>query len=932
MLAPIAMGFISATLNYTLQCINGGLLNVAFSPISDSTSKQWMYEFDMSQERLMQYLKAVLMVSGKDLPLEVLRTFPESIGGGDAGVKTAQENPNREVVFIIGPMVAAILMLIAILGLILISFCTCATCCCRCCKGKERKSRAESTTVSEVDEASEDGENKRVSPNTEKFDNGYDGYGFYGSESDEESKSDTTLTFEGDEPKDLDSVMQARQEKMMEKVEALAKRSKFVRQHQGCFCCGCHIFTVLLAIVYVVGLVVFSVFCTIATQQVAEVMEQPTYNVTIQEEQVKAWMENNSTYYNLADTISFALQRTNDLLDDVTINLITNLNETIGGLEGNMNTILIDGLESLLTNLQGNSGLSGVYSETAKLSLMLRDLLDSVEKTVADRSPLVSNLEALQEKFKKLNSDLESECPDTDCSYNDLLDVLLIDFDKSKFQQPSDSTAIKTMVESFSGFAERIEELQEQMDKLPGQLVANIIPKLDLVSQISKLEEQLNGILKQTKPQIESGVKQVLQYVDMARPYVGPALYAPAVIMAVIALIFTACLLLFIAEAFHRRLFSPTGEGPSELAEVLRTKRRSHICGGCRFLICSILFILLIIVCLAAAVVLVVCSLLAVEVCPYVYMEQGMNQSDYVLNSILAGDQSDSQQQQRTQFFYLAPPQNVLYGLSVVCAPTDATVPKLLPSVGIDSMMDVSSILEDEDFQNNIQHLIKSVADEVSNAISGDMFEQLEKMKAIANALRVFLASIDSEAAVKELSKFTGDVLVKLDELYAKVETDGNVRENVVQDLKDAINELRSYQGGIKKLQDDYKGLEAHSSLPDYFISYISTTEQALEHLKDVVQLQLEMETEISDLMETILKLYEGAVNGLIAEILPCGNLHYVLKVTVATVCSSSGLINRFFGWALALTLAILFSFLSFVGLFNLWCIQSHQTKRFYGP
>lgn len=135
MLGLFVMGFVSATLNCVLQCINCGLLNVAFKPCHKETLNEWTYEFDMVKDRLMKYVKGVLMISGIDLPLDVLKTFPKSIGGGKAGVQKARDHPNREVIIIIEPVAAAIIMLIAIIALNLISFYTCATCCCRRPKG-----------------------------------------------------------------------------------------------------------------------------------------------------------------------------------------------------------------------------------------------------------------------------------------------------------------------------------------------------------------------------------------------------------------------------------------------------------------------------------------------------------------------------------------------------------------------------------------------------------------------------------------------------------------------------------------------------------------------------------------------------------------------------------------------------------------------------
>uniref|UniRef100_A0A915EYB9 Peptidase A1 domain-containing protein n=1 Tax=Echinococcus canadensis TaxID=519352 RepID=A0A915EYB9_9CEST len=209
---------VTVILNYVLQCINGGLLNVFFTPTYNQTSKQTTYEFGMNQDRLMKYVKGVLMISGKNLPLDVLKTFPESIGGGDKGVKEAQENPNREVIFIIGPVAAAIIMLIAILGLILISFCTCTTKCCHSHKKKKPKSgnrenklpakSAKSSEVAEVPAVEKHKETHQDLPYKRQFDNGYDGYPYYGNEDykdsgsdSDDSEDDDTTTSKDDDPK-----------------------------------------------------------------------------------------------------------------------------------------------------------------------------------------------------------------------------------------------------------------------------------------------------------------------------------------------------------------------------------------------------------------------------------------------------------------------------------------------------------------------------------------------------------------------------------------------------------------------------------------------------------------------------------------------------------------------------------------------------------
>ncbi|VDK24304.1 unnamed protein product [Taenia asiatica] len=246
--------------------------------------------------------------------------------------------------------------------------------------------------------------------------------------------------------------------------------------------------------------------------------------------------------------------------------------------------------------------------------------------------------------------------------------------------------------------------------------------------------------------------------------------------------------------------------------------------------------------------------------------------------------------------------------------------------------MNFEKLLKDENFQTKVDTLIGNVAKGVSEAIPDDMLEKVKKMEQMADVLEAFLTSVRAEAAVKELSKLTGPKLKDLEDLRETLEKDNKKDELTFKEFVEALDKLKKYQGGIIKLQEDYNKFLSQSTLPDEFKAYISTTEGALKHLKDENQLKPEMKVEVTDLLSKILETVTNAVNGLVTKILPCGNMHYVLEALVATGCSSSGLVTRFFGWALALTLSILFSFLSFVGLYNLWCVQSHQIKRFYGP
>uniref|UniRef100_A0A0R3VXE3 MT domain-containing protein n=1 Tax=Taenia asiatica TaxID=60517 RepID=A0A0R3VXE3_TAEAS len=273
--------------------------------------------------------------------------------------------------------------------------------------------------------------------------------------------------------------------------------------------------------------------------------------------------------------------------------------------------------------------------------------------------------------------------------------------------------------------------------------------------------------------------------------------------------------------------------------------------------------------------------------------------------------------------------------LSVVCVPTDKTDPKLLPSVGIYKLANLTKLADDEEFKKQIGDTIDEMAKGISKQIPQDLIQKLDNMKTKVATLKKALQLYDAAGAVTELKKFTEVDMKKLEDLQKDVEAK-LPNKPVVDKLKAAIGQLKNNQTDIMVLQNAYQGIANQSTLPDDLEKYIDEAKKALELLKDEVKLKGVLEKDIkpmlSELITKILQVVTDALNGLVSKVLPCGDMHYIFEALVATGCSSSGLVTRFFGWALALTLSTLFSFLSFVGLFNLWCIQSHQIKRFYGP
>lgn len=104
---------------------------------------------------------------------------------------------------------------------------------------------------------------------------------------------------------------------------------------------------------------------------------------------------------------------------------------------------------------------------------------------------------------------------------------------------------------------------------------------------------------------------------------------------------------------------------------------------------------------------------------------------------------------------------------------------------------------------------------------------------------------------------------------------------------------------------------------------------------------KIENRAQISTLISAPFNTYMGLilasveVDGTVAfdkmtdNLLQCHSLSEGIRSFLLVCCGASGLNSRLFAWSLLISMAVLFTFLSFTGIFNLWCCQNNQIKRF---
>ncbi|KAM3171034.1 hypothetical protein ACTXT7_017414 [Hymenolepis weldensis] len=256
------------------------------------------------------------------------------------------------------------------------------------------------------------------------------------------------------------------------------------------------------------------------------------------------------------------------------------------------------------------------------------------------------------------------------------------------------------------------------------------------------------------------------------------------------------------------------------VASVEKLRQRSRACGGCRFCLCSFLLIFVIILAIVAAVIMAICSLLAAELCPYVSIVKGINQSDYVLNNYIKQQWPPIQ----SDLLDMPAPNNVLFAIDTTCNPAQSTDPKLLPSVGVNRITNLNKLSEDPAITEQFTEMSKEMADKISESIKPEILTTIDQLKNMTVFLEAFLQKLEARKAVEELKKFTTVDIEKLRNLKT------NVQDNKqAGDLENEINKLQILLPETKKVQDGYEGLTHCDSLPTELDAYLNLTKDILQ-------------------------------------------------------------------------------------------------------
>ncbi|VDO02425.1 unnamed protein product [Rodentolepis nana] len=207
------------------------------------------------------------------------------------------------------------------------------------------------------------------------------------------------------------SKVEENQAAILDGIEVLMEKNSFTRKHQGRICCGCHLLSLILAVIYIVALLICIVVLIMAAQQLAEVMERPSEDKSAIKAEVVAWTSGNSTHFNLQGTVSFILSEVVHLLDDSVTGLLAKMNSTVVGLVPTLEPTTRKGVTKIFDSLRQLIKINELFTDTEKMKDELSVFNEDVKNISDNYNDTIPELTRLNTEFKDIHTQVKQQQP-----------------------------------------------------------------------------------------------------------------------------------------------------------------------------------------------------------------------------------------------------------------------------------------------------------------------------------------------------------------------------------------------------------------------------------------------------------------------------------------------------------------------------------------
>ncbi|BHF81942.1 hypothetical protein SprV_0802507800 [Sparganum proliferum] len=908
---------------------DGGLLGEFFKVVqSNSSAVIELADFQPTSQYFLSLLQRRLLQPG-GVNAELLQFLPANLGGGETGVATARNLPNRSPIVSIAIITILALTCLCCLGVVILA-CVCR---CRCydpCCGQA---------------------------NTR---------GFLQKSSDAVTADCDSVSFYGGSRSSL-----------LDRLNSVAlenlPRSPGVQRSMRI----CHFLLTVLSGVLLFGLLLSTCIYLYGGALPAGTLTSPSPVGNLSTSATWSSAETSTKQISVTNAVQYAKDKIVTFLRVGTSTGAALTEQLLTEVTGSLNISLASGVHEAMNALLDEYNLRRLLDTGNQLQLdvqILNDNMFFIRKTNQDTSGQVSRLQGALKIINDLvTSELAVLCqrglgPDLDAQCVKLQansSVLIIDFDPSAINTDPPAVLnfvlnefginLKEILAMFGKAAEKLEETE--MDIL--QKVVQFIDVQSVLSPLMHFWQQLDEQIDGVDTAAQTAVTSIKTGITLARPFLLLAIYLPAGIFVVLLANAVVLFILFLFEALESNLFlaePPVNHQGSPILPDLAMS--SKVCNNRGFIAYAVILLLLLFLLGGLLLIIPLTMLLASGGCTYLDSTSGVAKTDYLLNNYmqqawpLVVDRLiniSSINDTFATFLLLESPRDLVKAVTKSCRNSTnmgtlrgANV-GLLKFIGWKTIIDVPKVIQSDLVNGTIQKGEKVLLDEIKQAdIASFLPKDVAKMAELAMNLTQYFDKMDYEPSIVQLRPNLLPMATL--PIYAnELETFGKdvqylglssaeILLRAAQLIKAEIPNAQAASANVSQLRTAFENVQNRRNLT----TSISRLLVGLEETLKIVSNETTLLAPVPGIYQNLVKKFltqlqidlSDQTSQLTQRLLPCVELYQAASLSLSAICRQEGLLSRFYAWTLTLALCLLFALLFFFDVFILSSLQSQQFSR----
>nr|CDS30534.1 conserved hypothetical protein [Hymenolepis microstoma] len=497
------------------------------------------------------------------------------------------------------------------------------------------------------------------------------------------------------------------------------------------------------------------------------------------------------------------------------------------------------------------------------------------------------------------------------------------------------------ILQQFSEFTVQIEEVKnEVLTKLSSFLDLNsmLAPLIRIWDALSNATVSISGNLTKITEYISANIGR-------SRALASVLIYTPLTLILAFLVANSVIATLDALEAKKTAIFYRSNTDSYD---------SSHVCSNRGNLVyATILAVFLIILCILIIILLPTVTMFASDGCVYLVEQQGVAQTDCVLNSFveneiwptIVAEIEGTLQPSVRDFLVLSSPQNIVNASTVICGESIHTknLNGLLKAVGWNTFISIPKVFANADVQQKIQEGELTLKQEILNQNLGSLIPSNSDqiIKTTQNLTQYFdtinyQPSIDELSPSKlphiELANYAND----LETLILKMQNLGlqtsDILQRCVNLIRDDLITLQQVSKTASKLREAFMEVQSRRNLTTGINGLVAGIEEVKKTFSNDSTILAPITPIYWNLIDSFKVDLESGLNPVIQSflhsILPCSKVYTAADALLQMVCRQNGVLSRVFVWLYILAITTTIAVVLFFSTFLLGFIQTHHFRR----